>query len=232
MSSDGKSKEMVAYEEQIARDKISIAERLARPNAFSLYDEGAPMGDVLRKLQEIASDEKVGPHMAPTILKGSVYVDGREYTLNEDNNLLVDGAPRSPLPAWWVLQRLWAGDFEPYAGELDGDDKHNMGDSDLRGALLWGDWNRPLCAASHWMRRAYVPLRAATLDEIRRAAGVDALPPIKSRHVETNETGKDGLYYFPYGSTHSTYNFPAERPAEIKYPTSIWKSVGDNWADG
>ena len=100
MSSDGKSKEMVAYEEQIARDKISIAERLARPNAFSLYDEGAPMGDVLRKLQEIASDEKVGPHMAPTILKGSVYVDGREYTLNEDNNLLVDGAPRSPLPAW------------------------------------------------------------------------------------------------------------------------------------
>ena len=70
------------------------------------------------------------------------------------------------------------------------------------------------------------------LDEIHAAAAVEKLPALKNRYAESEiqDPGEDGVYYFPYGSTHPTYNFPAERPAEIKYPSKemkAWKSVGD-----
>ena len=38
MTTAPKSKDMIAYEQQIEKDKIQLAERLKQPNVFSLLD--------------------------------------------------------------------------------------------------------------------------------------------------------------------------------------------------
>ena len=81
-----KSRQVLAYEEQVARDKKDIDARLAQPSAFNLFEEGAPVGDVLRNMVGL-SDGKGGPG----VLRGVLFADGHEYTLDTDNLLLIDG---------------------------------------------------------------------------------------------------------------------------------------------
>ena len=50
------------------------------------------MGDVLRSVAGIINpaDSKCGPHRAPTELIGTLSLDGHVYSLDGENNLMID----------------------------------------------------------------------------------------------------------------------------------------------
>ena len=72
------------YEEQIARDRKQLEEEAARLNSFTALESGAPMGDVMRHTLTIAPG-------VPLTAVG--FMNGQEYTLDGNHNLMVDGAP-------------------------------------------------------------------------------------------------------------------------------------------
>ena len=78
------SRELQAWEAQLEKDKLAVQARLAKSNPFTMLEAGAPLGDVLRECHNIAEG-------VPT--EAIIYAGGKEYRLDGDDKLLVDGAP-------------------------------------------------------------------------------------------------------------------------------------------